>query len=84
MVRRIAVLPLLLTLCSWFALAADKPQTGFLDRSITVEGKMRKYVVYVPSNWTPAEKWPVILFLHGAGERGSDGLKESQVGLPSA
>ncbi|MBM3458654.1 MAG: phospholipase [Armatimonadetes bacterium] len=42
------------------------------------------YVVYVPRDWSSQKKWPVLLFLHGAGERGSDGLKQSQVGLPGA
>src|SRR5207302_8590408 len=31
--------------------------------------------------YTPAKKWPVILFLHGAGERGNDGVLPTQVGL---
>src|SRR4029077_5466750 len=30
------------------------------------------------------QKWPVILFLHGAGERGSDGLLQTDVGLGHA
>ncbi|HEY0592284.1 MAG TPA: prolyl oligopeptidase family serine peptidase, partial [Thermoanaerobaculia bacterium] len=32
----------------------------------------------------PARAWPAILFLHGAGERGDDGLLQTEVGLPSA
>jgi predicted peptidase len=40
---------------------------------------MYRYVVYVPPNWTAAEKWPVILFLHGSIERGDDGEKQSKV-----
>src|SRR5258708_2345828 len=31
--------------------------------------------------YAPAKKWPVILFLHGAGERGNDGVLPTQVGL---
>ncbi len=42
------------------------------------------YVVYLPMDWNPKQKWPVILFLHGSGERGADGLDETQVGLPNA
>ncbi|MEX2381632.1 MAG: prolyl oligopeptidase family serine peptidase [Opitutales bacterium] len=32
------------------------------------------YLLFVPRDYDPAkgEKWPMILFLHGAGERGSD------------
>lgn len=31
-----------------------------------------------------SERWPAILFLHGAGERGSDGLLQTAVGLGEA
>lgn len=75
------VLPALLFL---FAACRTMPQTGFLDRTTTVGNATYPYVVYVPRNWTPAQRWPVILFLHGAGERGSNGLPPTQVGLGSA
>lgn len=65
-------------------IASAHPETGFLDRVIEVHGAVRRYQVYVPSDWTPEAQWPVILFLHGAGERGSDGLKQTQVGLGAA
>ena len=58
--------------------------TGFLDKTVTVAGTARPYVVYVPRNFTPDRKWPVVLFLHGSGERGTDGLKQSQVGIGTA
>jgi predicted peptidase len=63
---------------------AQKKETGFLDRSVTVLGISYKYQVFVPDNWTPKKIWPVILFLHGAGERGDDGLLQTDVGLPAA
>jgi predicted peptidase len=63
---------------------AQKNPTGFLDRAIRLEGVEYKYQVYVPREFTVHHKWPVILFLHGAGERGTDGLKQTQVGLGSA
>lgn len=59
-------------------------ETGFLDRTIVVSGIPHRYVVYLPENWSKDEKWPVILFLHGSGERGSEGLDETQIGLPAA
>ena len=58
--------------------------TGFLDRAVTVAGHLYRYQVFVPASYTPAEQWPVVLFLHGAGERGSDGLLQTQVGLGAA
>lgn len=54
-------------------------QTGFLNRTTKLTNQ--RYVVYVPRDWTPSRKWPVILFLHGAGERGNDGLRQTQVGI---
>jgi predicted peptidase len=59
-------------------------QTGFLDRTIDMAGSSYRYQVYVPSSYTPSSRWPVILFLHGAGERGRDGLVQTQVGLGAA
>jgi predicted peptidase len=59
-------------------------QTGFLNRSVTVRGRQYPYVVYVPREFDAAHKWPVILFLHGSGERGSDGLRPLQIGLGAA
>jgi predicted peptidase len=62
-------------------LAAD---TGFLDRTVPTAAGPRYVQVFVPRDWTPARRWPVILFLHGAGERGADGRRHTEVGLPSA
>jgi predicted peptidase len=80
-------MPLTLSfLCLLIALPAEakKHETGFLDRVITVQGINYKYQVFVPENWTERQKWPVILFLHGAGERGDDGLEETDVGMGTA
>ena len=63
---------------------AKKTETGFLDRAVTVAGTEYKYQLFVPENWTKKQKWPVILFLHGAGERGNDGLIQTEVGIGAA
>jgi poly(3-hydroxybutyrate) depolymerase len=64
---------------------ADHHQdTGFLNRRITVSGISYKYQVYLPEQWSPKRAWPIILFLHGSGERGSDGTDQTQIGLPAA
>lgn len=63
---------------------AKKAETGFLDRTVSVAGREYKYQVFVPDNWTKKKKWPVILFLHGAGERGDDGLIQTEVGIGTA
>lgn len=66
------------------AVHAQEVRTGFLDGTVTVDGHDYRYQVYVPSTYTEAERWPVILFLHGAGERGDDGLRPTIVGLGDA
>jgi len=63
---------------------ARTKETGFLDRTISVHSTTYKYQVFLPENWSPKQKWPIILFLHGSGERGSDGLLQTDVGLPHA
>lgn len=40
-----------------------------------------KHYVYLPADWTPEKSWPVIIYLHGGGELGSDGIPPTQVGL---
>ncbi|MGK6318669.1 prolyl oligopeptidase family serine peptidase [Sphingomonas sp. DT-204] len=75
----------LLALMAWLApAAAEARETGFLDRTVTVAGVRHRYQVYVPRGYRPGEKLPVILALHGAGERGNDGLLQTDVGLGHA
>lgn len=63
---------------------ARRRETGFLDRTSRVAGRACRYQVFIPPNWAPRKKWPVILFLHGAGERGDDGLIQTEVGIGGA
>lgn len=66
-------------------LESQRVETGFLDRSVTTGGRAYRYQVYVPAAYAAtSDRWPAILFLHGAGERGSDGLLQTQVGLGTA
>ena len=58
------------------ALSAQQP-TGFLDRTVTLGALTLKYQVYVPKTYDRHRSLPVILFMHGSGERGSDGLKQT-------
>lgn len=59
-------------------------ETGFLDRTLRSGDEARRYQVYVPREYTPARRWPVILFLHGSGERGDDGLLQTEIGIGTA
>jgi predicted peptidase len=56
-------------------------ETGFLNGTAEINGRKMPYVVYVPRNYTPDAQWPVILFLHGSGEIGSDGLRQVTSGI---
>jgi predicted peptidase len=59
-------------------------ETGFLQRSVAVGGTEYRYTVYVPVDFDPSRRWPVILFLHGVGERGTDGIRPATTGLGNA
>jgi predicted peptidase len=66
------------------ATAAQRTETGFLDRSLALEGAEYLYQVYVPRSFNRATKWPVILTLHGGGEYGSDGIRPTVHGVAAA
>lgn len=63
---------------------AMRHETGFIDRTLTIQAVSYKYQVFLPEDWTPHRKWPVILALHGAGERGNDGILQTDVGIGTA
>jgi acetyl esterase/lipase len=57
---------------------------GFHLRPLKSNGGGRKYVVYIPTGYDGSKPFPVVLFLHGAGERGRDGARAASVGLGPA
>lgn len=59
-------------------------ETGFLDRSVTLNGVTYLYQVYIPNAYSKNKSWPIALFLHGSGERGDDGMVQTQVGIGAA
>lgn len=59
-------------------------ERGFLSRSLTVAGTERRHVVYLPRDYDAAKKWPLVVFLNGAGECGTDGQKQLLAGLAPA
>ena len=61
-------------------------ETGFLNRRIQIGATTYRYQVYLPEEWRRDDHklWPVILFLHGRGERGQEGMWQTQIGLPQA
>ena len=61
-------------------------ETGFLNRRIEFHGVAYRFQVYLPEEFRRDDKkpWPMILFLHGRGERGAEGMWQTQTGLPQA
>ncbi len=61
------------------------PNTGFCDKVFReADGSEVKYVVFVPRDYTGDKTVPAILFLHGAGSRGTDGRRQTIGGLANA
>ena len=56
----------------------------FLERTVRIGEASYAYKVYVPPGFDAGRTWPVILYLHGAGERGTDGVRQTEVGLGRA
>lgn len=59
------------------------PHSRFLERKIAIKGRTYHYRVWVPPHYSKLRRWPVILFLHGSGERGDDNLRQLTSGLPA-
>lgn len=67
------------------ALSPARIETGFLNRELHVGSTLYRYQVYVPYGWKPSkQKTPILLALHGSGERGSEGLWQTQAGIAVA
>jgi predicted peptidase len=65
-------------------LLALQAEPTFVDKTIDYKGAAVKYQVCVPAGYDPAKPMPLIVFLHGSGEQGDDGVKQSTVGLGPA
>jgi acetyl esterase/lipase len=65
---------------------APPQDTGFLNRRIDLHGVTYRFEVYLPEDWRrdDGRQWPIILFLHGRGERGSEGMWQTQIGIAEA
>jgi predicted peptidase len=79
MLPRSMILRLLLALVATFSAMKAKAQTSNPISSATLDWKIArsgelKYLLYLPPDYsrTSDKRWPLLLFLHGAGERGTD------------
>src|ERR1700749_2853002 len=68
----------LLILASIHAVAQTN-DLSFYQKEIYIHGKdTLPYRILLPFNYDPAKKYPLIIFLHGSGERGNN--NEAQLG----
>jgi predicted peptidase len=86
---RISVLGLQATISSFLIFgpiaAACASDTGFVKQTHQCrDGQTVKYTVFVPPTYSPGQRLPVILFLHGIGESGTDGHRATEVGIGPA
>lgn len=54
---------------------------GFVFEEIQAQGREYRYAVYAPRDNAQDQAWPLIVFLHGRGECGTDGQRQLAVGL---
>jgi len=60
----------------------DRPRGHFVHRELELEGRHYRYQVFVPlARQQQAGPLPIVLFLHGSGERGEDGYTQTESGL---
>ncbi|MFC5469026.1 choice-of-anchor Q domain-containing protein [Cohnella suwonensis] len=64
--------------------ALERTHVAFMTRTVEYQGVERKYAVYVPEDYDPNVSWPMIVFHHGAGEVGTDGVKQTEAGIGPA
>lgn len=61
--------------------ASAQSSRGFLYHSVEAEGEKHLYAVYVPAGLSLQQKVPVVMYLHGAGERGDDPRLPLSIGI---
>jgi predicted peptidase len=76
----LAAAALITTMASCSTTPPSPTKEVFMEREVRVSGTTHRYRVFVPTT-TKAGKRPVIVFLHGSGERGDDNGKQLVVGL---
>jgi predicted peptidase len=83
MTRRNTFLLLAVLACAVPSRAAEKDR-GFVNKVYKGKEGESKYVLFVPHGYTGDKEYPLILFLHGAGERGEDGQLPVKQGIGNA
>ncbi|MGY1410918.1 MULTISPECIES: carboxylesterase family protein [unclassified Luteimonas] len=82
--RRPRLPALVLLMAAMLAACGSTPprpdRGGFVEREVTIDGRRHRYQVFVPAS-VARGKAPVVVFLHGSGERGDDNRSQLAVGL---
>ncbi len=73
-----------LAIAALMAIAARATAAAPIVREVIVDGTAHRVAVRVPDDYDPGRAWPLVVFLHGAGECGIDGVLQTQVGLGPA
>lgn len=77
---RISFFALLLT---FFLISRVNAQLNSKSFSATVKKKVSgNYLIYLPANYKSHKDWPLVLFLHGSGERGNNLELVKKNGIP--
>ena len=64
--------------------SAVLPAAGIVFREVIVDGTAHRVALRVPADYDGSRPWPLVVFLHGSGECGTDGVRQAQVGLGPA
>jgi predicted peptidase len=60
------------------------PTTGIVFDALADDRVTLRHAVYLPRDYDPVRSWPLVLFLHGSGESGTDGARQLSEGLGPA
>jgi predicted peptidase len=82
--RKEFIFPLFLLITMLNCITGEPKKADFNSRKVRIGNKTYPYMVYVPPARERSHKLPILLFLHGAGERGNDGRMQTQVGVGPA
>ena len=70
--------------CTNLDTAISKSQPGqsgkLFDEKVAIDAKLG-YLLYLPKNYSADKQWPLVMFLHGVGERGNNLEKIKAHGL---
>ncbi len=75
---------IILLLLAALSVSGCTRRSQFLEREVELGDRTYKYRVWLPHHYTKLHQWPVMLYLHGSAERGTDNAQQVSVGLAPA